>query len=98
MRSVSSPRAVNMRIGVWARARILRQTSNPSISGSITSRITASKVAESSAASPSRPLKSALDDKPGRAQIVLQHGGEPRIVVNEKKPLRHVRPTTAATF
>src|SRR6185436_6266224 len=41
MRSVSSPRAVNIRTGVSVRARIRRQTSKPSRSGSMTSRSTA---------------------------------------------------------
>ena len=41
---------------------------------------------------PVAAVETALDDKPGRAQIVRQHGGEARIVVDDKKPLRHDAP------
>ena len=41
---------------------------------------------------PIAAAETALDDEPGRAQIVRQHGGEARIVVDDEKPLRHDAP------
>jgi hypothetical protein len=53
--SISSAFAVSMMIGTDERARIRRQTSSPSMRGSITSRTTRSKLVSPKRASASRP-------------------------------------------
>ena len=62
------------------------------MSGSITSRMTASNALRLERGEPVEAAKAALDGKPGRAQIVRQHGGEALIVVDDEKPLRHDAP------
>src|SRR6185503_7263889 len=64
MRSVSSPRAVNIRTGVSVRARIRRQTSKPSRSGSITSRSTAWKAPPARRERPFSPRGATVTSKP----------------------------------
>src|SRR5512139_2874953 len=68
MRSVSSPRAVSIRIGRSERARTWRQSSKPSASGSITSRTSASQPPAASRRSPSPPLPATLTRRPKRAR------------------------------
>src|SRR5258706_12976423 len=64
MRSVSSPRAVSISTGVSARARIRRQTSKPSRSGSMTSRRTAWNEPLSRRASPRSARGAMVTSKP----------------------------------
>ena len=49
---------------------MMRQTSNPSMSGSITSRMTASNAVALERGEPLAPGEGAIDDEPGGAEIV----------------------------
>src|SRR5262245_24837878 len=64
MRSVSSPRAVNIRMGMSDAARTWRQTSKPSRSGSMTSRISASNPPCRNSLSPSAAVGRAVTVMP----------------------------------
>ena len=65
-----------------------RQTSKPSMSGSITSSTTASKAPRSRAASPPA-ARAAVGLEAGRRQVVGHHGGEADIVVDDQETVRH---------
>src|SRR5512146_2938370 len=64
IRSIASPRAVSISTGVSARARSRRQTSSPSMSGSVRSSTRASNGSRASRSSPSLPLPAAETRKP----------------------------------
>ena len=88
---MASPRAVSIRIGVAARARIRRQTSRPSMSGSIRSSTMASKASRACRARPGAAVGGAGDAEARLAEIVADHLGEAGVVLDQQDAVGHGR-------
>ena len=102
MRSLSWPRAVSMTIGTGARARSRRQTSRPSMPGSIRSSTTRSGGSASARSSATRPSATVSTVKPSRSQVAATTSApwrrrpRPGSVRGAIVPLPSVRPRTGA--
>ena len=91
MRSVSSPRAVSISTGVSGRARIRRQTSKPSRSGSITSRSTAWKPPRGQQRQAALRARRHRHLEAVRREVLRDHRRQVLVVLDHEDAFRHPR-------